>query len=73
MKTAVKLAGVLSLLNGLWSLLQGDILDFVMFFTLGVGLLIDPKPGSGSSRLKWVLLLTSFVLALIRLASFGLG
>ena len=72
MKTAVKVAGVLLILNGLRSLFQSDVLGFVMFFTLGTGLLMDPKPGGGNG-LRWALLSVAFVLALVRIASFAMS
>lgn len=69
MRTAVKVAGVLLVLAGLRSLFQSDALGFVMFLTLGIGFLIDPKPGSGGNWLRWAMLLFAFALALVRIVS----
>jgi hypothetical protein len=44
-----------------------------MFFTLGTGFLIDPKPGGGGRGLKWGLLLVALALALVRIASHVMG
>lgn len=73
MRTAVKVVGVLSILAGLLSLLQRDVPGFVMLSALGAGLLIDPKPGPWGRGLKWTLLLVAFVLALVRIVSWGSG
>jgi hypothetical protein len=73
MRTAVRVAGVLSILTGLRSLFQTDVLDCVMFCTLGGGLLLDPRAGGAGYVLRWALLLIAFVLALVRIVSFIKG
>ncbi len=67
MKTAVKVAGVLSILAGLRSLVQADASGFVMFCTLGAGLLVEPRPGGGGYGVKWLLIIAAFALALARI------
>ena len=73
MRMAVRVAGVLSILVGLRSLFQTDVLDCLMFFALGGGLLLDPRAGGGGYVLRWALLLIAFVLALVRIVSFIKG
>lgn len=73
MRTAVKVAGVLLVLVALRCLFQSDSLGFIMYLTLGTGLMIDLKPDGGSNGLKWALLSVAFVLALLRIASFVVG
>lgn len=73
MSAAIKIAGVLLIIVGLWSLFDSDGLGFVMFCTLGAGFLIDTKPDGSGRGLKWLLLFAAFTLALVRLASIVTG
>jgi hypothetical protein len=73
MRTAVKVTGVLLVLVGLRSLFQSDGLGFVMFLTLGIGLMMEPKPGGRGVGARWALLSVAFVLALVRIVSFVIG
>lgn len=69
MRTVLKVSAVLLILAGLRSLFQSDWLSFIMFSTLGVGLLLDTKPDGAGRGLKWTLLTVAFVLALVRIVS----
>jgi hypothetical protein len=69
MRRLLQVMGVLLIVVGLRSLLNSDWVFFVMNSALGVSFLLDPKGDKGVRKLRWLLLLVAFVLAVARMAN----
>ncbi len=67
MRRLLQVMGVLLIVVGVRSLLNSDWVSFGMSSALGVSFLLDPKRDEGVRRLRWLLLLVAFVLAVARI------
>lgn len=73
MTRLLQVMGAVLIVFGVRSLLQSDWLMFMMFFALGVSLLIGPKGSKSLQGLRKTLIFVVFVLVIIRLLSLLTG
>lgn len=74
MRRLMQVLGVLLIVVGVWRLLRySDWWVFTMFTAFGVSQQINPKQSKAARRLRDALVLTTLMLAIIRIAIMLLG
>jgi 4-hydroxybenzoate polyprenyltransferase len=69
----MQVMGLLLIVAGVWHLLHGAWWLFVMFTAFGISQQIDSKKSKTAKSLRDVLLMTTLVVAIIRIAIMFLG